>query len=123
MAVERGLTFAIGDALIALVDWAWPRVSFRVDEWVEKVAEAVRPDPPMTIRTLDGLVLTGLLVADRGQVILFIGTRAPPSNGFTSPRHDPHDPRRTDDGAIPLWARDLDPRDLQDLEVDPYRRR
>jgi hypothetical protein len=123
VAVERGLTFAIGDALIALVDWAWPRVSFRVDEWVEKVAEAVRPDPPMTIRTLDGLVLTGLLVADRGQVILFIGTRAPPSSGFRSPRPDPHEPQRNDDGAIPLWARELDPRDLQDLEVDPYRRR
>jgi len=120
VAVDRGLTSAIGDALVALVDWAWPRVSFRVDEWVEKVAEAVRPDPPMTIRTLDGLVLTGLLVADRGQVILFIGTRAPPSDGFTSPRRDPHDPRRNDDGAIPLWARELDP---SEFEVDPYRRR
>jgi hypothetical protein len=119
VAVQPRLNEAIGDALLSLVEWVAPRLSFRVDDWVEKVAETVRPDPPMTIRTLDGLVLTGLLVCDAGQVILFIGTRAPPSNGFASPR----DPRRNDDGAIPLWARDVDPRDLHDLEGDPFRRR
>ena len=123
MALERGLTAAIGDALIALVDWAFPRASSRVDEWVEKVAEAVRPDPPMTIRTLDGQVLTGLLVCDAGQVILFLGTRAPASGAAPAPRPDPRGTHRFDDGSIPLWARDLDPRDLEGLEVDPYRRR
>jgi hypothetical protein len=123
VAVERGLTFAIGDALVALVDWAWPRVSLRVDEFVEKVAEAVRPEPPMSIRTLDGQVLTGLLVCDAGQVILFVGTRAQPSNGFTPPRPEPRDPRRYDDGSVPLWAREVDPDELRHLEVDPYRRR
>jgi hypothetical protein len=125
LALDRGLTHAVGDALIALIDWAWPRVGSRVDDLLEKVAEAVRPDPAMTIRTLDGLVLTGLLVCDAGRVILFIGTRAPASNGYTSPRSDPRDPRRYDDGNIPLWARDVDPRDLdRDFRgsVDPYRR-
>jgi hypothetical protein len=126
VAVRPGLTEAIGDALLALVEWAAPRLSWPVDQWVESVADAVRPDPPMTIRTLEGLVLTGLLVCDAGQVILFIGTRAPPSNGFTSaasPRPDPRDPRSCDDGSIPLWARDVDPREMRDLDVDAYRRR
>jgi hypothetical protein len=123
VAVQLGLTAAIGDALIALVDWAVPRISSRVDEWAEKIADAVRPDPPMTIQTLDGLVLTGLLVCDAGQVILFVGTRARPSNGFPSPRPEPRDPRRYDDGAIPPWARELDPDQLRHVEVDPYRRR
>jgi hypothetical protein len=125
VARDRGLTRAVGDALVALIDWTWPRLGSRVDELFEKVAEAVRPDPPMTIRTLDGLVLTGLLVCDAGRVILFIGTRAPPSNGYASPRPDPRDPRRYDDGSIPLWARDVDPRDLEREfrgSVDPYRR-
>jgi hypothetical protein len=121
VAVQRSLTEAIGDALLSLIEWAAPRITSRVDEWVEKVAEAVRPDPPMIVRTIDGLVLTGLLVCDAGHVIVFIGTRSPPSNG--SSRHDPRDPRRHEDGAIPLWARDVDPRDLRDLDVDPFRRR
>jgi len=119
----RGLSSVIGDAFVGLLDWSWPRISSRVDEWVEKVAEIVRPDPPMTIRTLDGLVLTGLLVCDAGHVIVFIGTRAPPSNGFASPRHEPPDARRYDDGSMPLWARDVDPRDLRDLGVELSRRR
>lgn len=123
MAQRLGLTDAIGDALISLVEWAAPRIRVCVDDWVEKVGDVVRPDPPMTIRTLDGLVLTGLLVCDAGQVILFIGTRAPPSTFAASPRPDPRDPGRYDDGSIPLWARDVDPRELRDLDVDPYRRR
>ena len=120
MALQRGLTEAIGDALLSLVEWAAPRITSRVDEWVDKMAEAVRPEPPMAIRTLDGLLLTGLLVCDTGRVILFIGTRTPPSNGLPSPRIDPRDPRRNDDGSIPLWAREVDPRDMG---FDPYHRR
>jgi hypothetical protein len=123
VAVQPSLTDAIGDALLSLVEWAAPRLSPRVDEWVEKVAEIVRPDPPMTVRTLDGLVLTGLLVCDAGHVIVFIGTRAPPSNGFTSQRHESPDSRRYEEGAMPLWARDVDPRDLRDLGVELSRRR
>ncbi len=119
MAVERGLSLAIGDALVALVDWAWPRVGHRVEDLLEKVADVVRPDPPMTVRTLDGDVLTGLLVTDRGQVVLFIGTRVPAAgHGLgpipMGPSHQDRRPGRFDDD-IPPWARDL--------EVDPYRRR
>jgi hypothetical protein len=121
VAVERGLTVAIGDALLSFVEWAVPRISSRVDEWIEKIGDVVRPDPPMSVRTMDGLVLTGLLVVDRGQAVLFIGTRSPPSGGLP-PRFDDRS-RRYDDGSVPLWARDVDPRDLRDLEVDPYRRR
>jgi hypothetical protein len=121
VAVERGLTIAIGDALLSVVEWAAPRVGRRVEELLEHVADVVRPDPPLSIRSLDGHLLTGLLVVDRGQVILFVGTRAVPPDGVP-PHHDPRT-RRYEDGSIPLWARDVDPRDLRDLEVDPYRRR
>ena len=119
MAVDRGLTHSIGDALVALIDWAWPRVAPRVDEWVEKVVDAVRPDPPISIRTVDGLLLTGLIVADRGQVLAWVGVRTVPPGAFQSERHEPPlrdpPPRRYPDDAIPPWARDLD--------VDPYRHR
>jgi hypothetical protein len=121
VAVERGLIYAVGDALIALIDFAWPRAGRRVEELLEKVANVVRPDPPMTIRTLDGDILTGLLVADRGQVVLFIGTRVPSAGPGLGPipmgpSHQDRRPSRfEDDGAFPPWARDL--------EVDPYRRR
>jgi hypothetical protein len=118
VAVRRSLTHNIGDALIALIDWAWPHASSRVDDLFEQVADAVRPDPPITIRTLDGLLLTGLIVADRGQVLLFVGTRTVPPSHFHSERHDPPPrdppPRRYPDDGIPTWARDV--------EVDPYRR-
>jgi hypothetical protein len=77
----------------------------------------------MTIRTLDGLVLTGLLVCEAGRVIVFIGTRAPPLNGFTSSRHESPDSRRYEEGSMPLWARDVDPRDLRDLGVELSGRR
>jgi hypothetical protein len=75
----------------------------------ERVGEFVRPDPPISILTLDGELLTGLLIADHGQVLLFVGTRMVPLNTH-SERRDPPSPRYTGDG-IPLWARDV--------EVDP----
>ena len=120
MAVERGLSLAIGDALVALVDWAWPRVGHRVEDLLEKVAEAVRPDPPMSIRTLDGDLLTGVIVADRGNAILFLGTRTPAAGAGPAPiplgpSHPERGRSRFEDEAIPPWARDLD--------IDPYRRR
>ena len=112
------MNLAIGDALVALVDWAWPRVSHRVDGLLEHVAEAVRPHPPLSIRSLDGELLTGLIVADRGQAILFIGTRTraagPTPIPLGAPRYERR-PERSDDDAMPLWGRDL--------EVDLYRHR
>ncbi len=109
MAVERGLTVAVGDALVALVDWAWPRVSRRVDGLLEQVAEAVRPDPPLSIRSLDGELLTGVIVVDRGKA----GAGQPPIP--LGPSHPERGRSRFEDEAIPPWARDLD--------IDPYRRR
>lgn len=109
---DRRLNEAVGDALVAFLDWAWPRAGDRTSLLLDKLAEAVRPDPPFAIRTDDGQLLTGLLVADCGRVLLFVGTRstgqAPPL-----PHHEPSARRHPDD-AIPLWARDL--------HVDPYRR-
>lgn len=109
---EQRLTARIGDALVALIEWSWPHLTSRLEPMFEHVGEFVRPDPPISIRTLDGELLTGLLIADRGQVLLFVGTRTVPPNTH-SERHDPPSPRYPGDG-IPLWARDV--------EVDPYRR-
>jgi hypothetical protein len=109
---EQRLTNRIGDALVALIEWTWSHLTSRLEPMLERVSEFVRPDPPISIRTLDGELLTGLIVADRGQVLLFLGTRTVPSNS-RSERRDSPSPRYPGDG-IPLWPRDL--------EVDPYRR-
>jgi hypothetical protein len=110
---EQRLTSRIGDALVALIEWTWPRLTSRLEPVLERVGEFVRPNPPITIRTLDGELLTGLIVADRGQVLLFVGTRTTPPSSSHFERRDPPSPRYPGDG-IPLWARDG--------EVDPYRR-
>jgi hypothetical protein len=109
---EQRLTARIGDALVALIEWTWPHLTSRLEPMFERVGEFVRPDPPISVRTLDGELLTGLLIADRGQVLLFVGTRTVPSNSH-SERRDSPSARYPGDG-IPLWSRDL--------EVDPYRR-
>lgn len=74
------LSALIGDALISFVDWVWPRVAPRARRVLAHVIESVRPDPPMTLRTLDGMTFTGVVVADRGQVLIFLGTRLPAAN-------------------------------------------
>ena len=110
---ERGLSHAVGDALVALLDWAWPKIESRVDAVLESVADAVRPQPPMTIRTLSGEILTGLLVADRGQVVLFVGTRSM-SGASPVPRvPSPYEPKRPPFDEA-LWP--------EDMHIEPYGR-
>ena len=117
---RQELGTAFGNALISFFEWAFPRVSPRMQDVAERVKEFLVPDPPMIVKTLDGEVLSGFLLVDRSHVLIFVGARTPSRQG--APTYD-HHARRNDDGAIPLWAREIDPRDLQDLEVDPYRRR
>lgn len=75
--MAESLAAKIGDALVALLDWGTPRLGDRLGPSLERFAEYVRPHPPISIVTLDGQALTGLLVADRGQVLAFLGTRQP----------------------------------------------
>lgn len=89
------LSALVGDALILFVDCVWPRVAPRARRVLEHVVESVRPDPPMTLRTLDGMTFTGVVVADRGQVLIFLGTRLPAP---TQRRHYDDEP--------PLWRDD-----------------
>ena len=42
---ERGLTEAVGDALVAFVEWAWPRGGDGASLLLDKLAETLRPDP------------------------------------------------------------------------------
>jgi hypothetical protein len=56
----------------------------------------------MSLHTLDGQVVTGFAVIDRGQVIAFIGTRQPVS---AYPWRSHRDEPPFDDDS-PLWARD-----------------
>jgi hypothetical protein len=72
-----GLTSAIGEALLQLVQFVWPSAAPQIGHFAERVADVVRPDPPFSLQTPDGEVVTGILVLDRGQVLLFIGTRQP----------------------------------------------
>jgi hypothetical protein len=103
---DRALSAAIGDSLIALLDWAWPHVEGKVASVTERVADVLRPDPPMTLRTLDGHVLTGVAVMNQGQVIAFLGTRQAVQTSFPSRQQDPY---FDDDPDAPLWARRSNP--------------
>jgi hypothetical protein len=77
-----------------------------IDEVLGEVAEVVRPKPPMTIRTTDGETVTGLLVVDRGEVILFLGVREQAPSIIT-PAPRPRSPSPFDEPE--LWQRPIDP--------------
>jgi hypothetical protein len=86
------LSTALGDTLIAIIDLVWPRVAPRLGQLMEDVGEALCPHPPMSIRTLDGHVLTGIVLVERGQVLAFLGTRQ------VAPAAYPWRPYDEDDG-------------------------
>ena len=75
--MAEGLTSAIGDALLQLVQFVWPAAAPRVEHFARQVADAVRPDPPFTLQTEDGEVITGFVILDRGNALFFFGTRQP----------------------------------------------
>jgi hypothetical protein len=103
-----GLNAAVGDAFVAMLDWSWPRIAPRVEAAARVIAEAVRPEPPLTLRTPDGELITGLVVLNRGQALLFIGIR----------EHGPHTahppPLRDAFHEDSVWS--------SEMRVDPYRR-
>ena len=110
MAVRaEGLSGAIGEALLSLVEVVWPDAAPHVQRFAEKVAEAVRPDPPFSLQTSDGQTVTGIVVLDCGRALFLFGTRqasvsrpvyhAPertyPERGY---------PERRFDDDQPLWS-------------------
>ena len=102
---DRSLNAAIGDAILGLAEWALPIVRPRVRALLMRAADAVRPDPPITLVTLDGReVLSGVVVLDRGQAIAFLGARYPAGASF--PRQSPHAHYGIDDD--PFWHRSPD---------------
>ena len=103
---EQRLTKVIGEALVSLLEVTWPRLAPRLERLRDRVAETVRPDPPLYLQTLDGQVVTGLVVLERGQALFFLGVRQ------SEPKRVPPWQGHRDE---PLWPRDLD--------IDPYRRR
>jgi hypothetical protein len=106
VAVDRALSSAFGEALVSLFDWAWPSARSTIDEVLEDVAEIVKPKPPMSIRTTDGETVTGLLVVDRGDVILFLGVREQAQSIITPPPRQ-RSPSPFDEPE--LWQRPIDP--------------
>ncbi len=91
----------IEEALLSIWKRIWPPIRRRLRAIFERAADVVRPDPPMTVRTLDGEILTGILIVDRGQVLAFLGTRQPAASRAPPHQHRPHD--YYDDE--PLWDR------------------
>ncbi|MFO0675328.1 MAG: hypothetical protein U0169_02260 [Polyangiaceae bacterium] len=89
------MTPSVGDALVDLLDVGWPEVSAKARELLATVADVFRPDPPITLRTLEGHALTGLAVMDRGQVIAFLGSRHP--GAVPAPHGHPRYPYGDDD--------------------------
>ena len=100
------MSLALGEALVTLFDWAIPTARLKIDEVLEDVAEAVKPRPPLSICTTSGETVTGLLVVDRGDVLLFLGVREqapatmtpPPARRSPSPFDEPE-----------LWSGRVDP--------------
>jgi hypothetical protein len=74
------LSEPIHDVLLDFLQQLGRTLRPRIKEMFEDVADLLTPHPPMSLRTLDGEALTGVVVVDRGQVIAFLGTRsaAPP---------------------------------------------
>ena len=98
------MTGALDEALLALWRRAWPPIRRRIGALFERVGEVVVPDPPMTIRTFDNEVLTGILVVDRSQVLVFLGARHPAASQATAGPRYTHE---FDDE--PLWERHVRP--------------
>ena len=100
------MTTAVGDALVNLLEWSWPRLRPSARQMFERVADAVRPDPPLRLCSIDGREsLTGVAVMNRGEVLGFVGWR---HQAMAPARPEPQ--RYFDDES--MWQR----------EVDPYRR-
>jgi hypothetical protein len=108
---ERSLSAFLGDAIVGLFEWSWPRVAPKLEAVLAIVGDAVRPDPPITIRTLDGAALTGVLIVDRGQVLAFLGSRHPAPSQVRA---------HTPDARYDRYAYDHD--ELWSRGVDPFRR-
>ena len=108
--MAEGLTSAIGEALIELIELVWPAAAPHVERVARQVADAVRPDPPFTVTTQDGEVLTGFVILDRGRALFFFGTRHPAASrpAYRPPEQPYPDrgyPERTYDAdQSPLWG-------------------
>jgi hypothetical protein len=79
------VTALVSEMVVAALDWAWPRVRPTLHTAASVLVEAARPFPPMTIRTTEGHVVTGVLLVQHGHVRWFVGTRYDPGDG--SRRH------------------------------------
>jgi hypothetical protein len=110
---QQGLSLVFGNAIVSLFEWTWPRMPPRVRDFAQSVKEYVLPDPPMTVCTPSGEIITGFLVVDRSRVVVFVGTRTPG-------RHADVDqpPRRYGNGRGPMWPE----ADSNDFGFDPFRR-
>ena len=105
--MAEGLTHAIGEALLELVELVWPAAAPHVERVAKQVADAVRPDSPFTVTTADGDLLTGILVLDRGRALLFFGTRSVAASGRGYRPPDTPDPSFAPRGYEPdqsLWS-------------------
>ena len=104
---DRHLSHAIGDAIVSALEFGLPSAARHIERWLRTVGHAVRPDPAMTIRTTDGAAPTGVLVVDRGRVLLFAGIREAASAGMPAPQRRPSfdDEFVYDDDIYRRWPR------------------
>jgi hypothetical protein len=86
------VTALVSEMVVAALDWAWPRVRPTLRTAATVLVEAARPFPPMTIRTTEGHLVTGVMLVQHGHVRYFVGARLDPGDGA----------RRQRDGG-PLW--------------------
>lgn len=104
---RRELSRVLGDAILNALELGLPAVAKHLDRWLRVLGESVRPSPPMTIRASDGSSPTGLLVVDRGRVLVFAGIREavtpPPPPAHRRPSFD--DDLLFEDPVYGRWPR------------------
>jgi hypothetical protein len=96
------VTDILEEALLAFWRRIWPPLRHRIEDLLEHAADVVRPEPPLYMQTLDGDVVTGIVVLDRGQAVGFLGTRVPRASRASPHPHQRY-PNESDDE--PLWDR------------------
>ena len=96
------MTDAVEEALLRLWRRVWPPIRRRIRAFFERAADAVRPDPPLYMRTLDGETVTGIVILERGQAVAFLGIRHPAASRGP-PQHPYRYPDAFDDE--PPWDR------------------
>jgi hypothetical protein len=90
------------EALLRFFRRSWPPLRDQLDGFGRRAADAVRPEPPLFMQTLNGDVVTGVVILERGQALAFLGIRHARTPRSSPHHHYPH----YDDEPLPTDTED-----------------